>query len=383
NYRMTYETEEIEPSKLFSLAWRVAKNEYVDETMNNQDWNKWKDKYSSEIKTQEDAVLAINTMLLSLNDSYTTFLQSGVYSKQKIVIDSQITGIGIIFHKVGDDIVIYHVVKNSPAQKAKILQGDKIIKINSVNVRQLSAEDIQKIIEKKHSDIIRLQIQRGDKIIHKKLKKKVIPIENMQYKITKDNIGIIKLANVMGENALEDFQNIIQKTNNTKGIIIDLRDNYGGILANALQIADMIIADKKIISIEAKGHTKYQVYGDENSIFKPKPIVILVNRKTASAAEILAGALKESYGAIIIGQNTYGKNTIQQVISLPNGTGMIISTNKYILPNGEDIYKIGITPDVLLSAEETANTYLLTAKAKDIIKTMSENKENVIHNPSN
>lgn len=346
-------TQSIAPERLFVNVWRIARIEFVDSTMNNQDWYRWRARYVRKIKTIDDANVAINSMLSSLNDPYTKFLQSKSFSEQKVILDSKITGVGVVFNKSGDDVVVNHILKNSSAQTQNILPGDSIISINNIDVKNVSLEELHSYIENAKDKNIQITIKRGDKIVVKNLEKKEIHIDTMDYQITKDNIGIITLSNVMGEKAILDFRNILSKTNSTKGIIIDLRNNYGGILANAVIMADLMLSeDKKIVSIDSRGVSKFRIYADDESVFKQKPIIILVNRKTASAAEILAGALKDSAGAILIGENTYGKNSIQQVIPMSNSTGLIISSAKYILPNGEDINGRGIEPSIFYSSDD-------------------------------
>ncbi len=341
----TRQVQEIAPQRLYVNAYRQARFGYVDTYMNGQDWNRWRYRYSSKIKTLEDANVAINTMLASLNDPYTKFLQSKSFSEQKIILDSKITGVGLMFNKVGDEVVVNHVLKNSSAQSEQIMAGDTIVSINGIKTKDMTQEQIHALIETSKNKNINFEIKRGNEVVVKNLKKTQIPIDTMKYRITKDNIAIITLANIMGSKAVLDFKNILEKTNSTKGIIIDLRNNYGGILANAVIMADFMIKDSQIVSINSKGKIKYQIYADEDIVFSPKPIVIIVNKNTASAAEILAGTLKDNAGAILIGERTYGKNSIQQIIPMTNASGLMITSSKYILPNGEDIHDVGIEPD--------------------------------------
>ena len=370
-------SQNIAPQRLFINAWRITKNSYVDETLNNQDWSKWRIRYIKHIKTIEDANIAINSMLASLNDQYSKFLQSDLFSKQKIIIDSQITGIGVLFNKSGENIVINHIMDNSPAQTADIKPGDVIISINGEKTNGLEIKNVINNIEASGNKEIDITIKRGNILINKKLKRKAIPIKTMEYKITKDNIGIITLENIMGGKAVSDFKNIIIKTNNTKGIIIDLRNNYGGVLANAIQMANYMMDQGKIVSIQSRINTKYQIYSDGEKIFKNKPVVILINKNTASAAEILAGTLKDNLNAILIGEKSYGKNSIQQVIPMANSTGLILTTDKYILPAGNDIYRKGLTPDIIIKQDTifTQRNDKQLREAKKLINELVKNKK--------
>ncbi len=370
-------SQNIAPQRLFINTWRIIKNSYVDETLNNQDWTRWRIRYIKHIKTIEDADIAINSMLASLNDPYNKFLQSVLFAKQKMIIDSEIKGIGILFNKSGKEIVINHIMDNSPAKNADILPGDTIVSINGKTADNLEMKTIINTIETSDNKEIELTIKRKNIIIKKKLKKQTIPIKTMEYTITKDNIGIITLANIMGEKAVSDFKDIIIKTNDTKGIIIDLRNNYGGVLANAIQMANFMMDTGKIVSIQSRINTKYQIYSDGEKIFKNKPIVILINRNTASASEILAGTLRDNLNAILIGERSYGKNSIQQVIPMPNETGLILTTDRYILPDGSDIYGKGLEPDIVIKQDTifTQKNDKQLRKAKKIIRELVKNKE--------
>ncbi len=340
------ENQNIAPNRLFVKAWRITRNSYIDKTMNHQKWSKWRLRYFKHIKTMEDANIAINSMLLSLNDPYTQFLLSDGFSKQIKMMDSKITGLGLVLNKTDKGVIVNHTLDNSPAKIANINAGDTIVGING---KEASVNDINKLLEDVETGKtkkVKITFKRNDKLITKELDVKDIPIKTMNYQITKDNIGIITLSNIMGEKAINDFQNLIKATNNTKGLIIDLRNNYGGIFINAIQMANYMLDIDKIVSIKSRINREYQIYSADENIFKNKPIVILINNKTASAAEILAGTLQDNHNAILIGENTFGKNTIQQVIPLANKTGLIITTDKYILPSGEDIYKKGLIPKI-------------------------------------
>ena len=234
-------SQNIAPQRLYINVWRNTKNEYVDSTMNGQDWNRWRNKYLKHIKTMEDANIAINTMLMSLNDRYSRFLLPDLYTKQKAIVDSKITGVGIMYNKTEDNVTVENVLDNSPAQKLGIKAGDEIIAINDKEASKAPIDKILTSTDKKDTENVKIVIKRDNKIIETNIKKEEIPIKTMEYKITNDNIGIITLATIMGENAIVDFVKIIKETNDTKGLIIDLRDNFGGILSNALEMANYLL----------------------------------------------------------------------------------------------------------------------------------------------
>lgn len=340
--------QNISSQRLFINAWRTAKNNYADSSMNHQNWNRWRTKYLKHIKTAADADIAINTMLLSLNDPYTRFLRSELFAEQQAVMDAKMTGIGIIFNKSGDNIVINQVLENSPAEEADIKPGDTIISIDGRKTDAQTAASLISDIKNGSSKTVEIILKRNDVIVSKKLKKKEFPVKTMDYKITDDNIGIIKLSSFMGSDAVLNFIDILVKTNKTKAVILDLRNNFGGIAANAFETANYMMDYAEIAGIKSGSGRIYHIYSADERIFTKKPVIILINRRTASAAEILAGALKTQENAVLIGENSYGKNSIQQVIPMHNKSGLIITTDRYILPDGSDIYNTGLKPDIYL-----------------------------------
>ena len=372
--------QKIAPQRLFINVWRTVRNEYVDSSMNRQNWMRWRNRYLKNIKTMDDANVAINTMLISLNDPYTKFLMTELYTKQQQILDSKVYGVGIIFNNNGNKIVVDNVLENSPAQKNQILPGDTIVSINGKDVSKFKDSSTLLFDSLSENNNVSIKLKRNNKIIEKTLKKSEISIKTMEYKILPDNISIITLATIMGDKAIKDFLQIIKLTNNTKTIILDLRDNYGGILSNAIEMANYMLDEEKILSIESRGNNKLQIYASDENIFKKKNIIILVNKNTASAAEILAGTLKDNLGAVIIGENTYGKNSIQQVIPMPNNTGLIVTSNKYILPNGEDIHNSGISPDIYMRDRKILKYNMkqkdvMMEKAIEIARNMMKNEK--------
>ena len=363
----------IAPQRLFVNCWRVVRNSYVDETLNNQDWAYWRKRYFKQIKTMDDANVAINSMLASLNDPYSKFLLSNSFARQKMVIDSKISGVGVLFDKTGDDIVINHVFANTSAAMENIQTGDTIVGVNGEETKNISMEKLVEELNSGDEEKVEITIKRDNVLITKELTKKDVFVSTMSYEITDDNIGIIKLSSVTGEKAISEFMNILFKIDSTKGVILDLRNNYGGTIVNAILMANLMMNDKEIIRIKSRINREYEIYTESEKIFKEKPIVILVNGKTASAAEIFAGTLQTNLGAIVVGENTFGKNAIQQVLPMHNRTGLIITTDKYILPDGRDIHKVGLTPDIVLKNEKDKDIQL--DEAKKLINEVVKNKK--------
>ncbi len=290
----------IAPERLFVSVWRSARNEYIYPDMNHQDWQKWKLRYLGKIKTFDDAKIAIDSMLFSLNDPYTKFLTSSSFSKQKNILDSEVT----------------------------------------------------------------VYIEKNGKLGTKVIEKKDIPIDTMNYDLKSDDKAVISIINIMGKKAIDDFKKLIENTNEKKVLIIDLRNNYGGKLSNAIEMVNFMLDDEKIIDIILPGNKKLNLYANNDNIFKNKAIIILINKKTASAAELLAGSLKYNHNAVLIGENTYGKNSIQKIIPLHNKTGLMITGAKYILPSDVDISDKGIEPDIYIADKKNADDEVMNKALK-------------------
>lgn len=368
------EKQNIAPKRLYVNAWRKIKNEYYDVTMNGQDWYRWRYKYLNKIETLEDADIAINTMIASLNDPCSAFLRTEMYKKQKVVMEANVTGIGASVKKSAQGVAVDNIVLNSPADQSSMTSGDVILKINDIDMQKVNLSDISNLFSVSNGKMVRVQIKRNGKILEKDIVVKNFDIKNMLYLITDDNIGYIRVENFMGNFSVNEFKSLLDKTNKTKGIIIDLRNNYGGILTNAINIADLMVSDDVIVSLESRGGYIFKIYAKPSVAFSKKPVVVITNNSTASSAEILAGALRDDIGAIIVGEQSYGKNTIQKIIPLQNMTGLVLTNGKYILPKGEDIHETGIIPDIFVANfDDKKDSQLDTAF--EVISILSEHPE--------
>ena len=353
------EKQKIAPKSLYVNAWRKIKNEYYDTSMNSQNWQRWRYKYLKQIETIEDADVAINTMISSLNDPCSAFLRTEMYQKQKVINDANVTGIGASVKKSDKGFIVNNLVKDSPADNSSVSVGDLILKVNDIDLTEVSLSDIASLMSASGGKMVRVQIMRNGQVLEKDILVKNFDIKNMLYLITDDNIGYIRVENFMGDSCADEFKTMLEKTGNTKGIIIDLRNNYGGILTNAINMADLMISDDLIVSLESRGGYLYKIFAKPDIDFVKKPIVILTNNSTASSAEILAGTLRDNLGALLVGEQTYGKNTIQKITPLQNMTGLVLTNGKYILPKGEDINGVGLIPDIIVSNDiENKDTQL-------------------------
>lgn len=338
--------KQVSSQRLYDDSWKMIKNYYIDSTYNNQDWSRWKKHYKDKIKTDEDARVAIDTMLASLDDPYSRFLPKKEYEEQYNSIDSHITGIGINIMTNSGKTIIYSVIENTPAQKAGLHANDMLVEVNGKKVSGMNISDVASLVRGPIGTPVTIKVKRGNAYITKKMIREQIEIKSVESDIKKNNIGYIKIKSFIGSNTASDFVKALKYTDGTKGIIIDLRGNTGGLLSNAVIVANLFINDGTIVSIVSKDGDKHDITAQMNLPVITKPTVVLVDEISASASEILSGALKDNHKAVLVGTKTYGKGLVQQIVPLPNGTGLNITIAKYLTPNGSDINKKGIEPDI-------------------------------------
>ena len=337
--------KQVSPQELYDRSWKMIKKDYIDSSYNSQNWNKWRGKYRGKLKTDEDARVAIETMVASLDDVYTRFLTKSEYAEQYNSIDSHITGIGVNIMNQSGKTVIYSVIEGTPAEQYGLRANDIVLYVDGKSVSGLDIAKVAELVRGKENTYVTLKIKRGKYIITKKIIRKKIEIKSVESSIKKGNIGYIKVKSFIGSNTASDFVSALKTVNHTKGLIIDLRGNTGGLLTNAVIVANLFINDGKIVSIVSKNGKKNDINAQLSVPVVNKPTVVLVDGASASASEILSGALKDNHKAVLVGSRTFGKGLVQQIVPLPNGTGLNITIAKYLTPNGTDINKKGIEPD--------------------------------------
>ncbi len=311
---------------------------------------------------------AIKGYIEGLDDPYTEYISKDNMKDYMEDTTGNFVGIGIYMVKDTDNnkVMVLSPIKGSPAEKAGILPGDLIISVDGV---QYSADEMSVAANKIKGEAgttVKIEILRGTETKEFELIRENIRINPVEGKIINNNIGYIEFSS-FDQGTAKEFKNKYEEfqKQNIKSLIIDLRNNGGGIVDEALEIADYILDKDKVILYEVDKNNKEEFKKSENDPIINLPIVIITNKNTASSSEILAGALKDNGKAVIVGEKTYGKGVIQQLLTLPDGSGLKITSEEYLTPNKTKINKIGIDPDASVKLPETIKNVLKVEEKDD------------------
>ena len=332
------------------------------------------------LKTKEDAYVAIDTMLASLNDPYTRFLPPKEFSEETQSIKGSLKGIGTQIGLRDGNLVIIAPLEDSPAERAGLLADDQILEINGESTKGINIDAAADKIRGEKGTTVNLLIQRKGapnklySIVRDEIEVKSVsckpPIDTT---IVPEDVQYIRLSSFISKNAAIEVEEILAKSDNKKGIILDLRSNPGGLLNNAICISDMFLNGGVIVSTVDRDRYKNTTRARYVQITN-KPIVVLINKGSASASEILSGALKDNNRAVIIGEQSFGKGLVQEINKLPDEAGMNITIQRYLTPSGVDINKKGITPNIVieLTKEDVeAKDDVQLKKAIEVLKEMT------------
>lgn len=308
------------------------------------------EKFDGEI---DDNVLlegAIKGMTNSLNDQYTVFMNQKEFDNLIKQSNGSIKGIGVTITPKDNKLTIVSIIKDSPADRAELTENDIIEKINDVDISGDDMEKAVSMIAEANNSEIKLTIKRANadefdvKVVPEEVK-----IKSVEGAMLNSSIGYIRIKTFMNENTTEDFKTTIEelKSKGMKGIILDLRENPGGLLTEAVGVASQFIPKGKIITYTIDKYDNRNESLSIGGVAEGTPLVVLVNGNSASASEVVTGALRDYGVAKTIGQTTFGKGIVQQSIKFDNNIGGLkVTISKYYTPNGENIHKKGITPDV-------------------------------------
>lgn len=316
-------------------------------------------KYDGEIN--DDALLegAIKGMTNALGDPYTVFLNSEEFDKLMKESQGSLDGIGVQVGAIENKIVIIAPIKDSPSDKAGLLSGDIIEKVDGTVYSGEQLNEAVSYITSPERDQVKLTIKRKDEnSFDVKVKKEEIKIKSLEGEMVNSNIGYIKIDTFMNENTASDFKDKIKELEDKgmKGLILDLRNNPGGLLSEAIGVASQFIPKDNVITYTIDKYENKNESLSVGGIAQGMPLVVLVDNGSASASEVVTGALRDYKAATIVGKTTFGKGIVQQPFKFKNGIGGLkVTVSKYYTPNGENIHKKGITPDFEVEITEDIN----------------------------
>lgn len=326
---------------------------------------------------------ALSGMLSSL-DPHSQFLEPEDYIELKTDTQGKFGGIGIEITTKDGSLTIITPIEDTPAWKAGLQAGDKIVKIDKDITRDMTLSDAVKKLRGNPGTKVALTVFREDEMrIHEyTITREIIHIQDVKdVHVVEDNVGYIRLTEFR-EDSFKEFEKGLKelKGKGIDSLIVDLRNNPGGLLSSAIDISELFLPDGQLI-VSTKGRDQAQNVVNKSSNKNPDyltlPVVVLINKGSASASEIVAGALKDNKRAVIIGEKSFGKGSVQSVIPLPDGSGLRLTTAKYYTPSGVSIHGVGITPDVVVERktppeEEDAEDKKDKKKAEDIEKVFDE-----------
>ena len=345
------------PVELYDNVWRLINSKFVDQTNNEQDWRKWRHKYDNVIKTDADAYVAIETMVASLNDPYTKFLDPKEFNEETTSIKGSLKGIGIQIGVQDGKLTVIAPIEDTPAEKAGLLAGDEILSIDGKSTKGITVDKAAEQIRGEEGTNVTLVVKRKDQEPKSyTITRAEIEIKSISQKVPESvkmpkDIVYIRLSSFISRNASKEFSDILEQKPDAKAVIVDLRSNPGGLLSNAIYISDMFLNGGAIVStVDRDGYKETQKAA--RGVLTTKPLVVLIDKGSASASEIFSGAIKDNKRGVIVGTQSFGKGLVQEINKLPNNSGINITIQKYLTPNGTDIHKKGITPDVVVELSE-------------------------------
>ena len=360
------------PKESIDEVWQIVDRQYVDGTFNQKDWRAIRKQYvvQKDYKTKEEAYKAIRSMLKNLGDPYTRFMDPKEFRDLQVETSGQLIGVGIQLsqNEKTKKLEVIAPIEDTSASKAGILSKDIITKIDGKSTKGMDVNQAVQLIRGKEGTSVKLTIQRDSRqVLEFNLLRQQIEIHPVEAKYRPKElggIGYIRLKQ-FSANAATEMGTAIQKleSQGATGYVLDLRSNPGGLLYGAIDIARMWMDDGKIVSTVNRQGTGDVSSANKTAITK-KPLVVLVDGGSASASEILSGALQDNKRAQLVGMKTFGKGLVQSVRPLSEGSGMAVTIAKYFTPSGKDINHAGIKPDVEVKLSKTQVQALVKDRTK-------------------
>ena len=348
------------PKELVDEVWQVVHREFVDGSFNDSNWLEQRQKLlARNYATDEDAYQAIRDSLADLDDPFTRFLDPEAFSQMQIETAGELTGVGMQLgvEENTKELIVIAPTEGAPAAEAGILAGDIITAIDDTSTEGLDINDAVNLIRGPVDTDVKLTVRRDVETLEFTVTRAIIALPVVRHDIRQEGgqtIGYIRLSQ-FSSRAAEEMQAAIEdlEAANVDGYVLDLRSNPGGLLFSSTEIARMFIDRGDIVSV-ADREGERDVISASGSAISDKPMAVLVNGASASASEILAGALQDSDRGIVVGSQTFGKGSVQSVHPLSGGSGLAVTIARYRTPSGRDINHMGIEPDVKVEMSQAA-----------------------------
>ena len=328
------------------------------------------EEYVDEIDQSESMDAAINGLLQSL-DPYSGYMSPKTFDEMQTDTSGKFGGLGIEVTMEAGVVKVISPIDDTPASRAGIKAGDYIVKIENTQVQGKSLSEAVDLMRGPVGSSIELTVRRSGvkKALIFNVTREIIEVKSVKVDLLKKNIGYLRLTS-FNENSAEQIEKEIKKledTNELKAYILDLRNNPGGLLSQAIKISDFFLEDGEIVSTKGRRSSENRKwFAKKGDITDGKTLIVLINYGSASASEIVAGALKDHKRAILLGANSYGKGSVQSIIPLKNKGAIRLTVAKYYLPSGKSISEVGVSPDIEI--EEDLNDFK--------IKTETDNQLN-------
>ncbi|PZO39465.1 MAG: peptidase S41 [Leptolyngbya sp.] len=364
------------PKELIDQVWQLINRNFVDGTFNQTDWEAVRTEYlGRDYSNQEEAYGAVREMLETLEDPYTRFMDPEEFRSMQIDTSGELTGVGIQISQDEEtkEILVVAPIEDTPAFDAGIRPQDVILAIDGESTAEMDLNDAVSKIRGVEGSEVTLTLRRGEQELDVPLVRARIEIHPVRYNVQagpEGQVGYIRL-NQFSANAAEEMGEAIEdlEAQGVTGYILDLRSNPGGLLYSSIDIARMWLDSGVIVSTVNRQGVVDEEAANSRAL-TDKPLVVLVDGGSASASEILSGALKDNERAVLVGTRTFGKGLVQSVRSLGDGSGVAITVAKYLTPNGTDINKTGIDPDVPVELTDEQREELSTQR--DVIGTEAD-----------
>ena len=332
-----------------NLSYAVNDDIYKKIDLFSEVLEKVNEEYVDEVNQSEIMDSAINGVLQSL-DPYSSYMSPEMLENMRTETSGEFGGLGIEVGMESGVVKVITPIDNSPAYRVGVKAGDYIVKINDVQVQGKSLNEAVELMRGPVNSDIEITVRRPGtkKALTFKITREIIKIQSVKTKLI-ENVGYIRLT-AFNENSGDQIKKKIKefkKNKKVKNYILDLRNNPGGLLSQAIKISDFFLDDGEIVSTKSrKNYENRKWFAKKGDILNGNTLIVLINYGSASASEIVAGALKDHKRAILVGENTYGKGSVQSIIPMKNKGAIRLTISKYYLPSGESISEVGVSPDI-------------------------------------